>query len=91
MDGRTSFIYTKVIEDIPLVASVPGPTRVRNQGTKERPPELISHVTVRCELARETIKHDEGDEMLFKVTWTVHDKNGQSGDIFILNSFSLER
>jgi hypothetical protein len=32
-------------------------------------------------------KQDGGD-MWFKVRWIVEDKNGQLGEIFILNSFS---
>jgi hypothetical protein len=85
-DGWTHFLhlYAKVIEDIPLRVSVPVVGRVPKQGRENGQPKLISHVTVHCELARETIKHDEGEEVLFKVTWTIHDKNGQSGDIFIL-------
>jgi hypothetical protein len=91
-DGWTHFLhlYTKVIEDIPLAVAIPAMKRKPKQGTNDSPPKHISHVPVHCELARETIRHAEGEEVLFKVTWTVHDKNGQSGDIFILNSFSLE-
>lgn len=82
-DGWAHFLhlYTKVIEDIPLVVSAPEANNA---------PKHISHVTVNCELARETIKHAGGEEALFKVTWAIHDKNGQSGSIFILNSFSSQ-
>ncbi|MBI2132865.1 MAG: hypothetical protein HYT99_08695 [Candidatus Tectomicrobia bacterium] len=80
-DGWTHFLhlYGKVIEDIPLVVSVPA---------AQRGPKHISHVTVNCETARETVKHATGEEILFKVTWTMHDKNGQWGAIFVINSFS---
>lgn len=44
----------------------------------------ISHVVVHFSPTRE----DVGGEALFTVTWTSHDKNGQSGDIFVINSFS---
>jgi len=37
------------------------------------------------ELANQTLEN----EILYKVTWTVSDKNGLSGDIFVINSFSL--
>ena len=80
-DGWVHFLhlYTKVIEDIPLVVAI------RDSG-----PKHISHVTVNFEEARETIKHEDGEELLFKVTWTIHDKNGQSGAIDIINSFSIQ-
>lgn len=76
-DGWTHFLhlYGQVVEDCPLIA-------------KGRGFDNISQVTVHLELAK-TIKPDEGEEMMFKVRWTVHDKNGQSGDIEIYNSFSL--
>ena len=90
-DGWTHFLhlYTKVIEDIPLVLSSGAKKKNPKQGTTDSNPKHISHVTVHLELARETVKYAGGEEVLFKVTWTIHDKNGQSGDIFILNSFSL--
>src|SRR3989304_3063344 len=39
--------------------------------------EHISHVIVKCE----EVRHVEGVEVLFKLTWTSHNKNGQIGDI----------
>jgi hypothetical protein len=42
----------------------------------------------RAALHFELAKKPVGNEMSFKVTWTVLDKNGLSGDIFVLNSFS---
>ncbi|MGD0887249.1 MAG: hypothetical protein ABSA46_20590 [Thermodesulfovibrionales bacterium] len=91
-DGWVHFLhlYTKVIEDIPLVVAVPAIRKKPKQATSDTGPKHISHVTVNLEQARETIKHAGGEELLFKVTWTIYDKNGQSGDIFILNSFSLQ-
>lgn len=91
-DGWIHFLhlYTKVIEDIPLVVSVPAVKQKSKQVTTDSRPKHISHVTVHCESARETVKHHGGEEVLFKVTWTIHDKEGQAGDIFILNSFSVE-
>lgn len=44
----------------------------------------ISHVVVHVRWALK----DVGGEALFAVTWTSHDKNGQSGDISVFNSFS---
>src|SRR5579863_6290738 len=41
----------------------------------------IEKVTVHFELAKQPIE----DEMLYKITWTVTDKNGLTGDIFIIN------
>jgi hypothetical protein len=79
-------LYTKVIEDIPLVVTMPAANRKAKQA--ESGPNHISRVTVNCEDASESIKHKSGEDLLFKLTWTVHDNNGQSGEIFILNSFS---
>jgi len=74
-DGWTHFLhlYAKVVEDCPLVMT-------GNNSTAS-----IAKVTLHIELANQPI---EGD-MLFKVTWTVLDKSGLSGDIFVINSFSL--
>ena len=44
----------------------------------------IEKVTVHFELAKQQIE----DAMLYKMTWTVTDKNGLTGDIFIINGFS---
>jgi len=78
-DGWVHFLhlYTKVIEDIPLTVYSPAAT------------QNISHVTVHSEQAQETLKHPQGEEVLFTVTWRIHDKNGQSGTYRIFNSFSL--
>lgn len=76
-DGWIHFVhlYAKVVEDCPLVISA------KNVNTAD-----IESVTVSFELANQTV----GDNMPFKVTWTILDKNGKSGDIFIINSFSLK-
>ena len=47
----------------------------------------ISRLTVRCELAPEPLKHDDGDDMLFKVRWIIRDKAGQSGELFVIHAF----
>lgn len=75
-DGWPHFLhlYAEVIEDIPLVVT----------DTTATGPKHISHVVVHFEEVRE----DVGGEALFKLTWTVHDKNGQAGSIFIINSFA---
>jgi hypothetical protein len=79
-DGWTHFLhlYTKVIEDIPLV--------LKGSGAPH-----ISQVTVGCELARETRHDPYGNvDMFYKVTWNIQDTKGQSGEVFIINSFSLK-
>jgi hypothetical protein len=75
-DGWTHFLhlYAKVIEDIPLVVT----------DTSATGPKHVSKVIVHIKEAPVDV---EG-EALFQVTWTIHDKNGQSGDIFIINSFT---
>lgn len=75
-DGWTRFLhlYARVIEDIPLVVTDAGANG----------PQHISHVVVHLDEAPQKV----GGEVLFKVTWTIHDKNGQSGEIFVINSFT---
>ena len=74
-DGWIHFVhvYVNVVQDCPL--------EVLAQNANS----TISKVVVQIEMANRPI----GDEMLFKVQWIVHDKNGKTGEIFVLNSFSL--
>jgi len=46
----------------------------------------IASVTLKMEVAQAS-KQDGGD-IWFKVRWIMQDKNGLSGEIYILNSFS---
>jgi hypothetical protein len=75
-DGWVHFLhlYVKVVEDCPLVIS-----------TKNARTAGIENITLHLELAREPV----GGDMLFKVTWTVLDKCGRTGDLFVINSFCL--
>jgi hypothetical protein len=75
-DGWIHFVhlYAQVVEDCPLVISG------RNNSASG-----IDSVTVHFQLANQSV----GNEMPFKVTWRILDKNGLHGDIFSLNSFSL--
>jgi hypothetical protein len=76
LDGWPYFLhlYCRVIEDIPLVV----------KDTSANGPQNISQVVVHVDAANQDL---EG-ETLFQVRWTLHDKNGQSGEIFIINSFT---
>ncbi len=73
LDGWAFFLhlYAKVIEDIPLLV----------QDSVVNPAQNISKVVVNVSEA------DLKTDMLFQVTWTIVDKNGQSGTIFVINSF----
>lgn len=75
-DGWAHFLhlYAKIVEHTPLVML---------QMNKS---PSISSVSLSLELANRLLNGD----MLFKVTWTILDRNGLSGDIFVLHSFSLE-
>ena len=77
-DGWPHFLhlYANVIEDIPLVVT----------DTTATGPKHISHVVVHFEQARQ----DVGGEVLFKVGWTTHDKNGHCSKIFVINSFAKQ-
>jgi hypothetical protein len=75
-DGWVHFLhlYTRIVEDCPL------------EMTETNTSASIAKVTLHVELAKQSVE----DDMWFKVTWTILDKNGLSGDIFVLNSFSLK-
>jgi hypothetical protein len=45
----------------------------------------IDSVTVRFEFAKESVH----DEMLYTIRWIVQDKNGLTGEIYIISSFSV--
>jgi hypothetical protein len=76
-DGFAHFLhfYTKVIEDCPLVMSA------RNTMAS------VASVTIQVDFAKASAA--DGGEMLYKVNWIVSDKNGKSGNIFVINSFAL--
>jgi hypothetical protein len=76
-DGFAHFLhlYAKVIEDCPLIMSAKNTTAT------------VDSVTIRVDFAKAS--PEDGGEMLYKVSWVVSDKNGQSGNIFVINSFSL--
>lgn len=75
-DGWIHFmhLYASVVADCPLVIS------------EKNAAAGIESVTVSFELA----KQSTGNEMPFKVGWKVLDKNGKTGEIFVINSFSLQ-
>jgi len=75
-DGWPHFVhlYAKIVEDCPLVMSADNKTAT------------IDKVTLRFELANQPAD----DEMFYKMTWEVLDRNGLTGDLLILNSFSLK-
>jgi hypothetical protein len=87
-DGQAHFLYlyARVIEDIPLMVSLPGAGKQKSasKGIPPVAPRHISRIVVHVGEARE----DVGGETLFRVTWTIHDKSGQSGDISVYNSFT---
>jgi hypothetical protein len=74
-DGWIHFLhlYGRVVEDCPLIMN------------EKKPTSSINNVTVHVVLAKEAVQ----GEMLYKISWTVLDKNGKTGEIFVMNSFSL--
>jgi hypothetical protein len=75
-DGWAHFfhLYTKIIEDCPLVMSGKNMTAT------------IDNVTVKFEFANQPLH----GEMLYKIRWIVQDKNGLTGEIYIINSFTVD-
>lgn len=78
-DGWIHFehLYAKVVEDSPLVMTAKNTTA------------SIASVTLNVDFAKAS-KQDGGD-MWFKVRWIIEDKNGMTGEVFVLNSFALNR
>ena len=76
-DGFAHFLhlYAKVIEDCPLVMNAKNTTA------------SVASVTIRVDFAKQSAT--DGGDMLYKVNWIVSDKNGESGNIFVINSFEL--
>ena len=74
-DGWLHFVhlYAKIIEDCPLVM------------TAKKQSATIASVTLKMELAKAS-KQDA--DVWFQVRWIIQDKNGLTGEIYILNSFS---
>lgn len=74
-DGWTRFLhlYARVIEDCPLEIRLDD----RRAG--------IEKVTVNMQLADKL----SGDQMYFRVRWIISDRNGKSGKIFVINSFTV--
>jgi hypothetical protein len=75
-DGWIHFLhfYAKIVEDRPLVMTA------KNQSA------TIAGVTLKMELGKAS-EQDRGD-IWFKVRWIIQDKNGLSGEIYVINSFS---
>jgi hypothetical protein len=76
-DGWIHFehLYAKVVEDSPLVM------------TAQNTSASVASVTLKVDFAKAS-KLDGGD-MWFKVRWIILDRNGLSGEVFVLNSFAL--
>ncbi len=76
-DGWIHFahLYAKIVEDCPLVMTAKNTTA------------SVVSVTLNIDMAKAPER--DGGDMWFKVRWTILDKNGQSGEIFVLNSFVL--
>ena len=68
-------LYARVVEDCPLIASGVGGT--------------LAHVTVQLEMAREPVKHEDGEDMAYTVKWLIKERGGKTGELFVINSFSL--
>jgi hypothetical protein len=73
-DGWTHFVhlYSRIVEDCPLLM------------TNGNASATIVSVLLQVELAKKV----EHGEMFFQVRWIIKDKNGASGEIFVINSFS---
>jgi hypothetical protein len=74
-DGFAHFLhlYAKVIEDCPLVINAKNKTA------------SVASVMIQVDFTKASAEF--GGDMLYKVNWIVSDKNGKTGNIFVINSF----
>ena len=81
------YLYSKVVEDIPLFASA--------KAREKKPAKTIgrivhvSDVTVHLDEAKETVKAGGIEEFLYRMRWTIRDKDGNVGEYFIINGFTV--
>jgi hypothetical protein len=79
-DGWAKFIhhYGNVIDECELV--------IKGDGAKLK---SIDRVTVRLETATKTLDTSFGSELLFRLRWISHGKDGTSGEHFVIFGFDL--
>lgn len=87
-DGWARFLhlYTKVIEDIPLVLTLKSAERNAPPGAGPN----VSRITVHCETARAKMEYCGREDVLFRVIWRIEDRIGQAGELSVFNSFEAK-
>ena len=75
LDGWTKFLllYAKVIEDCPLEINSTNAT------------SSVEKITISVELVNKLVEAQQ----LYKITWNIVERNGEIGQIYVLNSFSV--
>lgn len=76
LDNWTHFLhlYAKVIKDCPLV--------IRGDNNHLD----IAKVTIRLEMADKIVD----DQVFYKIIWNIEDRDGKSGEFFVINSFTQQ-
>ena len=76
-DGWKCFLYfyTRIVEDIPL--------ELKSDSS------AVVKVTVHCEAGKEKVGFGDREEIGYKVTWKIFDRNGECGELFVTNLYSL--
>ena len=69
------FLYTRIVEDIPL--------ELKSAGSS-----TVAKVTVHCEAGKEAVPFGDRKEIVYKVTWRIFDRNGEFGERSVINSYS---
>jgi len=84
-DGWVRFLrlYAKVVEDIPLCVDA-------ENGKKADEIRSISRVTMHLDDAKETVKAAGFEDFFYRMRWTLQDKDGESGSLSVLNSFTVQ-
>jgi hypothetical protein len=81
------YLYSKVVEDIPLFASA----KAREKKPAKSVGRIvhIADVTVHLDEGQETLKAGGVEEFLYRMRWTIRDKDGNIGEYFVINGFTV--
>ena len=72
-------LYTRVIQDIPLMVKPSSPDAARN----------IRKLVVHFEAAAENYKSAEREDLVYRIVWEIFDKAGGTGRHEVYNSFDI--
>lgn len=84
--SRFVYLYARVIEDIPLTFAMKT-SQARPGDTKRKDPKNITKIIVGCDLAQETLKFGDKEDVLYRLRWEIYDLDGSIGEIDVFQTF----